>query len=254
MSLGTGHWITTPEEVVGLAAFNGAAIAASGQSGYLHPGDVFHRTFGGNKHLDLSQFIYVWEDGKGTAAWLMLQPRHGGWDLQVRPDLRDPALEAELTDWSYGALLELAADLDMKPDKIVIDAFHDDSVRIEALERSGWQRGDDPYFITERSTALPLPGGLPAGYTIRSAAGVERSERRMANFMRPRSARIGDRGSMPATWATRATEHSMSSLPLPRMARLPLSPLSGSTCSLGEVCLSRSAHTPSIASSDWAEP
>ncbi len=202
MSLGTGRWVAGPWEVAALAEFNGRTITAVGHSGYLHPGDVFHRTFGGNRHLDPSSFLHVWEDATGITAWLMLQPRHGGWDLQVRPDLRDPLLEAELIEWSVEALLVLLAESDTNLDRVVVGAFADDSVRIEALERGGWLRGNDPYFITERSTRLPLPVELPPGYFVRPAGG--RRPPPSVSCIRPRLGPIGDQVDTPDIWAIRA--------------------------------------------------
>ena len=172
----TSRWISGPDEVVALAEFTGRAIAAAGQSSYIHPGDVFHRTFGGNRHLAPQRCIRVWEDDAGIAAWVLLQPKHGGFDLQVRPDRRDVDWEAELAAWALHALRDLLNEQGKEAKECVADAYTDDPIRIAALESSGWARSDDSYFLTARATAEPFAVELAAGYTIRSAAGLEEAE------------------------------------------------------------------------------
>lgn len=169
MNIESGRWISSAEEVAALAEFSGRCIAAAGQPGHLHPGDVFHRAFGGNRLFDPTRFCHVWEDASGIAAWIMLQPKHPSYDIEVRPDLRSVDLEAELVEWGHFKLRKLMDELGMAGD-IVGDTFTDDPIRVGAYESLGWRRGNDPYFLTIRSTSDAPPVELPDGYTLRTAA------------------------------------------------------------------------------------
>ena len=56
-----------------LQAFNAAVIAETDHCGYLHPGDIPHHTFGGNKLYDPSAILRIWEDEQGVAAWVLFE-------------------------------------------------------------------------------------------------------------------------------------------------------------------------------------
>jgi hypothetical protein len=70
-----------------LQDFNAAAIAVTDHSGYLHPGDIPHHIYNGNKYYDPVELMIIWEDDRGVAAWLLVDPSHKSFDAQVRPDL-----------------------------------------------------------------------------------------------------------------------------------------------------------------------
>ncbi len=78
----------TPEDLKRLQDFNAAAIAKTNGCGFLHPGDIPHRLFNGNKYFNPAEVMTIWEDQQGIAAWLLIGPRHKSYDAQVRPDLR----------------------------------------------------------------------------------------------------------------------------------------------------------------------
>ena len=59
-----------------LQDFNAAAIAVTDHCGYLHPGDIPHHLFSGNKYYDPTEILTIWEDDRGVAAWLLVGPRH----------------------------------------------------------------------------------------------------------------------------------------------------------------------------------
>ena len=59
-----------------LQAFNAAAIAQSAGCGYLHPGDIPHRLFNGNKLFDPVEVLAIWEDKDRVAAWVLVGPHH----------------------------------------------------------------------------------------------------------------------------------------------------------------------------------
>lgn len=167
------RWLSGPGEIGILQEFNGRAIAEAGQSGYLHPGDIVHRMLNGCRHHDVSRLFSVWEDGAAITAWLMLQPRHDSFDLQIRPDKRGDEFELELLLWAESALLDLLADSGRTATRVTIDVYADDVARRDAAVAGGWHPAGGPCFLTERSTADPPPISLPAGYTLRIARGDE---------------------------------------------------------------------------------
>ena len=90
-----------------LQAFNGAAIAQTAHCGYLHPGDIPHRLFNGNKLYDPGEVLTIWEEEGQVAAWVLVGPRHRSFDAQLRPDLRGTEFEREVLVYAENRTLEL---------------------------------------------------------------------------------------------------------------------------------------------------
>lgn len=63
-----------------LQDFNAAAIAITNHCGYLHPGDIPHHIYSGNKFYDPTEILSIWEDHQGVAAWLLVDPSHKSFD------------------------------------------------------------------------------------------------------------------------------------------------------------------------------
>lgn len=49
-------------DVALLQAFNAESIAATNGCGYLHPGDIAHHLFYGNRDFDPTNLLTIWED------------------------------------------------------------------------------------------------------------------------------------------------------------------------------------------------
>ena len=98
---------TGEADVERLQNFNAAAIAVTEHCGYLHPGDIPHHIFNGNKYYHPTEVLTIWEDEQGVAAWLLADPRHKSYDAQVRPDLRGGELEREVLELAYTRTIEL---------------------------------------------------------------------------------------------------------------------------------------------------
>jgi len=81
-----------------LQNFNTAAIAVTDHCGYLHPGDIPHHIYNGNKYDDPVDLLTIWEDAHGVAAWMLANPRFKCFDAQVRPDLRGGEDAVSLAD------------------------------------------------------------------------------------------------------------------------------------------------------------
>lgn len=158
-----------------LQAFNSAAIAETDHCGYLHPGDIPHHIFSGNRHYDPSDILRIWEDAQGVAAWVLIAPRYKGYDAQVRPDLRGGDFEREVITFADERTVELMRHHKIECDKLLGDSFRCDTTRSQVLVELGWVRDEDepPYVLNRRSLDdIPEPV-LPDSYSIRSARGPE---------------------------------------------------------------------------------
>ena len=161
-------------DVALLQAFNAAAIAATDGCGYLHPGDIAHHLFIGNKYFEPAKVLTVWEDQSGVAAWVLVGPRHRSFDAQVRPDLRGGKFEREVLQHGDARTAELMRLHGIESDRMLGHAFRCDLTRVGLLAEIGWvPDGEPPYVINRARIADLAEPVIPAGYTIRPVAGVE---------------------------------------------------------------------------------
>lgn len=157
-----------------LQAFNSAAIAETDHCGYLHPGDIPHHLFSGNKPFDPSEILTIWEDERGVAAWVLVGPRHRGYDAQVRPDLRGGVFERQLLQFADRRTPQLMRKHGIEGGTICADAFRWDTARNRLLTELGWVREEGPPYVLNRRPLGSLPAPvLPDGYRIRAARGPE---------------------------------------------------------------------------------
>lgn len=157
-----------------LQDFNAAATAQTAGCGYLHPGDIPHHLFSGNKLYDLAKALTIWEDSGGVAAWVLAGPRHRSCDIQLRPDLRGAEFEREVLVFAENRLLELMRHYMITGDQIFADAFRCDTARIELLTDLGWLPDGDPPWVVNRISLVDLPEPLvPDGYLIRAVRGID---------------------------------------------------------------------------------
>ena len=157
-----------------LQDFNAKAIAATDHCGYLHPGDIPHHIYNGNKHFDPVELMTIWEDDYGVAAWLLADPSHKSFDAQVRPDLRGDDFEREVLEVAYDRTANLMQRHNIAGDFICADAFREDTARVELLMALSWEPDNEiPYVLNRieiKSIALPA---LPDGFSFQSANGIE---------------------------------------------------------------------------------
>lgn len=157
-----------------LQEFNAKAIAITDHCGYLHPGDIPHHIYNGNKYYDPAELMTIWEDEHGLAAWLLVNVRFKGFDAQLRPDLRGGDLEREVLGIAYERTVELINKFEIECDHVYADAFRGDTARIQVLEELGWESdGEVPYVLTRTEINSSTVPDLPDGFTFRSATGHE---------------------------------------------------------------------------------
>lgn len=162
------------EDVVLLQAFNAAAIAETDGCGFIHPGDIPHRLFNGNKLFDPSDVLTIWEDSNGIAAWAMAAPRHHGFEAQVRPDLRDPPFEREVLEHAEAATRRLMSVHEISGERLEGEVYRCDTARGALLTELGWVPDGDPPWVLNRVALSSLAEpSVPDGYTIRAVRGIE---------------------------------------------------------------------------------
>jgi len=157
-----------------LQDFNAAAIAVTDHCGYLHPGDIPHHIYNGNKHYDPVELMTIWEDDEGIAGWLLVDVGHKSFDAQVRPEFRGKDLEEEIFQIAEARLLELMQKYSISSDFIYSDAFRGDTGRIQVLKDLGWEQDNGLPYVLNRTeiNAISVPA-LPDGFSFRSIKGIE---------------------------------------------------------------------------------
>lgn len=157
-----------------LQDFNAAAIAVTAHCGYLHPGDIAHHIYSGNKHYDPVELMTLWEDGQGLAAWLLVNVGHKAYDAQVRPDQRGGSFERELLQYADERTIELMRQHGIASNCLYGAVFRGDTARSELLLALGWQSADDfPYVLNRTAINAVMVPSLPDDFSFGSAKGVE---------------------------------------------------------------------------------
>jgi GNAT superfamily N-acetyltransferase len=161
-------------DVAALQRFVAEAWTASDGVGYLHPGDVAHHLFSGNRLFDTAEICTIWEDEEGIAAFLIVNPKFLYVDLQIRPAIRNPELERELVAHAERELIRLLTAHGIEADNLLAEGYRDDRLRLEALAVEGWAKGDDPPWVVNRADLSELQEPeVPAGYTIRQVESLD---------------------------------------------------------------------------------
>lgn len=157
-----------------LQNFNSRAIAVTDHCGFLHPGDIPHHIYSGNRSYDPAELTTLWEDNHGIAAWLLVNIKYKSFDAQVRPDLRGNDFERDVLGTAEERTVELMSKYDISSKAIFADSFRGDTSREQLLKNLGWEPDNElPYVLNQiQIPNITLPT-LPAGYLIRSAKGIE---------------------------------------------------------------------------------
>jgi len=160
-----------------LQAFNANSLAETQGCGFIHPGDIAHRLFNGNKQFDPSHVLTIWEDAGGVAAWVLAEPTHECFDAQIRPSLKGSEFAAEVLEYAEERTLELVRQHGSQAKKVWADAFRCDRRTVKLLERLGWTQDQSSTWTENRLRLVGLSAPLlPAGYSIRTARGIEEAE------------------------------------------------------------------------------
>lgn len=154
------------EDMLRLQQFTASQIAIN-PVGWLQPGDIPHRLYNGNRKHNPSDLLHFWEDDAGQMiGWAFAYP-DDSFDIQSH----DPNVIRAAFAWIEATLTA---------ETIETDLFNTDDPRRAVLLQHGFSEATDepPYFYTVRSLLDPIPEPvLPAGFTIRTATGVEDAEK-----------------------------------------------------------------------------
>lgn len=165
------------QDLARMMALNSKSIAAAGGCGYLHPGDVAHRLSNGmRREQNPGQVVQLWESTAGSlAGYHIIYRRWGDFDLQVHHAHRGRPLEAAMIAHVSQQIRTLCPPDNDHDGSAGTDVDEGDETRAALLEAAGYQRETaDPFVCTLRELADPLPPPeLPAGFSIRSAAGED---------------------------------------------------------------------------------
>jgi mycothiol synthase len=127
----------------------------------------------GNPHIEqyaLSDVICVWEDDNGEIAAFFVPENRGEVHLQMHPDFRTQALEAEMILTAE----EHVAEYDVSGQRrLTVWAHQYDDCLKEVLQRLGYQLGDWPEHQFRQSLTRKIRTVYPpSGYSIRSLGGM----------------------------------------------------------------------------------
>lgn len=162
------------QDVILLQDFNAMSIKDSGGCGYLHPGDIAHHFFSGNKEMDLREICTIWEDDKGVAAWVLASPKYRGFDAQVRPDVRGGDFEREVLVYAEEETLKYMKKYGYEAEELGGDACQCDKDRARALVDLGWTFDTEAEYVLNRRSLQDIPEiDLAEGYTIRTVRGLD---------------------------------------------------------------------------------
>ena len=184
-----------------LQDFNAVAIDATDHCGYLHPGDIPHHIYNGNKHYDPVELMTIWEDDQGVAAWLLANPSFKCFDAQVRPDLRGGDFERAVLEEVYDLTAGMMRRHNIDSDWVYADAFQGDPARAELLTALGWEPdNEDPYVLNRTEIgAIDLPT-LPEGFSFRSARALKIPPPWRMSTMPPSTSPIGPPSYTGKSW------------------------------------------------------
>jgi mycothiol synthase len=168
------HPYQHPQDFERLAAFLSFARHNVGNAHYLHVGDLTWQLF--HMLADVAppgDLLQLWETADGQLlGFVLLYPPSSFFDLQLHPDHRGSLLEAEMLTWaearlgSSGAFATLVAARDI--------------VRTRLLHARGYQPNGAWHYL-ERSLHEPVSSpALPAGWAVRSVAGMQEADERAA--------------------------------------------------------------------------
>jgi GNAT superfamily N-acetyltransferase len=157
-----------------LQRFMAETWSATDGLGCLHPGDIPHHLYSGNKLFDPPDFCTIWEDDHGVAAFLLANATYKMNDLQIRADLRTPEMVRDLVVHGEAELLRLMAIHEVEGDQIYGDCDQEDTVLAGVLGELGYVKSDDPPWVVNRADLSDLEDPeIPDGYTIRQVGSLD---------------------------------------------------------------------------------
>jgi mycothiol synthase len=150
-----------------------AGRAVSPHSGYMHVGDLDWRLYYGQRHLDRSHLMQLWEDAAGRLLGFVVFDGPM-FECYALPECWGSDLEAEMVRSSEAQARQVLIEQGGLGN-IITYSFADDARWIAALEGWGYVKSAHGHYIyLARSIRDPIPAPhLPAGFTLRGMGGEE---------------------------------------------------------------------------------
>jgi ribosomal protein S18 acetylase RimI-like enzyme len=155
-----------PDDFERLARFLSSIRTDVQYTHVLHPGDLSWQVFHMLSDYQPADLIHIWEDMQGDIlGFVLLFPAYGGFAVQLLPQHRGTALEAETLQWAEDHLPPI-------PRRSTLVNNHD-TARLAWLTHRGY-RSNGEWLYLERAlhTALP-PARIPPGFVVRSVLNGE---------------------------------------------------------------------------------
>jgi ribosomal protein S18 acetylase RimI-like enzyme len=164
-------------DLAALKAFLAQAGSAAAQAHYLHSGDMIWQLFHMLSTFDPAQIVRLWEDEQSRLiGFVLLYPRHGGFEIQIGPRWRDQATAKAMLDWAEAQLLQWPRE--HSGFSTIVNQH--DAILSTLLERSSYARGGE-WLYMQRSLEAPIaPIPPPLGFTVRGLRGLAEAEARAA--------------------------------------------------------------------------
>lgn len=139
-------------DLAGLQALAARRTEALGIGASLHPGDVPHRIWNGNRRSRPEDVVAQWFEHDRLIGFALIWPKDQSFDFVVEPDV-DAVTLATLLD----AAIEIVRD----EARVEIDVSGDDPPLVALLEDRGFTRTGIPYALTaqEIGDIDPVDGG-----------------------------------------------------------------------------------------------
>ncbi len=161
----------TDDDLPLLQAALGGWIAAAGDCGYCHVGEIPERIYDGFTGTPpASERVQVWEDDTGIAAFALTLRFDNAFELYTRPACRGTATERIMLHEVIAATQRLMQRAGRTETDVIIDVWDCDATRKRQLAHLGFEQYRVWGHLAERSLADPIPDAtLPDGFTLRAA-------------------------------------------------------------------------------------
>jgi mycothiol synthase len=156
----TAHAYRHPQDFARLVSFLSHVRTDVQHTHCLHVGDLTWQMFHMLSDYPPADLVQIWEDTHGDIlGFVLLFPPYGGFEVQLRPQDRDTALEAELLQWAEQHLPATTG-------RSTLVNNHD-TTRLTLLTDSGYApQGEWLYLERRLNDPLPHPC-VPTGFSIR---------------------------------------------------------------------------------------
>jgi ribosomal protein S18 acetylase RimI-like enzyme len=162
-----------PHDFVRLVRFLSEVRTDIEHTHYLHVGDLTWQMFHMLSDYPPADLVQIWEDTHGDMlGFVLLSPPFGGFEVQLRPQNRGTALEAELLQWAEQHLGATARHSTL--------VNHHDTERLTLLSDLGFIPQGEWLYVEQRlNEFLPHPR-LPPGFSVRSVTDEYEAQARAA--------------------------------------------------------------------------